>query len=230
MQLSEVAVCSKNSEGGFVLEAKANRRLRILGSSLPHSGMLDMPVSFANFCIAKGGEGLIVLTVIGDGRYEPSFAVHVSWPASGASQPQVNLDARYAPRPNRLFQVTQVDAGIDSKPARLEVTLENGVIAVSKQRYSIHTSTVCDPERNCLLVPDTDLLCRYLIGDADLPAIEAYAEGWAVEAPARVTLAQVKRELEETSHMLRNVRSDLVNANSTIKDLESRSGRRSSLR
>jgi|GEM_PF-4604158 len=222
MQLSEKAVCKINSEGGFVFEAKEENRLRILGASMPRSGMRDVPVSFASFSIAKEQkEGLIVLTVIG-GRLEHSFAVHVTWRDDKLI---VDLDKRFVPRPWRLLQVTQID-GIDSRPPRIEATLENGVIAVSKDRYSVSVYTVCDPERNYLVVPDGDLLARYLIGQAELADLVKFAAEWSVEAPARVTLAQAKRELEDKKSALITAERKLADAEMELKQLRKPSMRR----
>jgi len=176
-----ISVDPTGSTATIVLSAKLGGHFRFYGSSLPTSARTEEPsiTTTSTFTdgIQKGKAGVIAITFGVPKSNTEGVCIPVLWP-DGDQEPKVEHTKPFIPEHNRLGQIDNT-----------------GVITVVAKNCSFSTWKQKNPG-DPLCVPDGNLLCRYLAGDASEEDVLAAAEAEVEEQSAREELPGLKSRIE----------------------------------
>lgn len=191
----------------------AQSAITCMGTSCPASvGAMTGGLTSFTVVPQKGKRGVVAIRLFREsaGRYEPDEDLFFLLPVEYDTQPFVDRKNPLIPSADRLAQLTRdglfVTAG-DQKFAALNTAYHKSSSAAEiKMAWA---------KQGIRIVPDANLLCRFLVDEATLEQVEATAEAFQEEEtwPAKYAALEVqlqagKTECDKLNKFLKRARED----------------------
>lgn len=170
-------------------------KLQVLGGSVPIAGKHQHNLTSVAIVPQAGTPGVVAVAAFSNmgphkGGEWFGFLLAVEMGADG--KPHIDLDTPFIPSAERL-------GSADSTGVQVEI----GDTGFTSFEYAKWT-------RNTRHVPDADLLCRYLVGQASADDVQAAAEATAAEISARELAEQRGKEIDCLLRKVKDMREQRV--------------------